>query len=429
MLHKNFCKNIKNLLINITFAKFYCKLLSISYNFMSKESKPHIAFLGKRNNGKSSLINCLTKQNTAIVSHISGTTTDPVKKSMEIKGLGAVVLIDTAWIDDSGELGNKRVEKSFKVIEQIDLAILVVTNNSFDSSERAIIEVFNKFDVPFIVVHNKMDIEPALETTKRLYEKEGAKSFIDFSKDEPVENLIIIIKNSISSNYNISYSLLGGIISRGDIVLLITPIDAGAPEGRLILPQVQTIRDILDNNAVAITLKETEIADFLSKTGIKPKIVVTDSQIFDKVDKLIDKDVALTSFSIILARFKGAFEHYKIGTPAISKLKDGDRVLILESCTHHASCEDIGRVKLPNMLKNFTNKKLEFDVVAGLENLPCSIQNFALVIQCGGCVITRKQLINRLKPAIDANISITNYGMAIAYMHGIYDRAMKPFEN
>jgi [FeFe] hydrogenase H-cluster maturation GTPase HydF len=222
-------------------------------------------------------------------------------------------------------------------------------------------------------------------------------------------------------------TLLGDLINYGDIILLITPIDVEAPAGRLILPQVQAIRDILDNDAVAIILKEREVDSFLRKTGIKPALAVTDSQVFSKADASIPHDIPLTSFSVMLARFKGVFDKYLEGTPKISKLKDGDRVLLLESCTHHVSCDDIGRVKIPRWLSSFTGKKLEFDVVAGLDLLSRPVTDYALVIQCGGCMITRKQLLNRLRPALNAGVPVTNYGMAIAYVQGIYKRAVAPF--
>ena len=395
---------------------------------MSKERKPHIGFFGKRNNGKSTIINCITGQDIAIVSSIPGTTTDPVKKSMEIPGWGAVVLIDTAGIDDIGELGQKRISKTLGIIEQIDLAVLVIIDNSFDKSEHDLINNFKEFDIPFVVVHNKKDILPASDIIIKEYKNAGAKSFINFSANDDTAQLIEILGNTIPESAYINPSLLGDVIEKGDNVLLITPIDTEAPEGRMILPQVQAIRDILDNNAVSITLKESEIEHFLLTTGIKPKIAVTDSQVFPVANALIPKDVPLTSFSIILARFKGAFEEYKKGTPQISNLKDGDTVLILESCTHHVTCEDIGRFKLPVLLKKFTGKQLQFEFVQGLDKLPRPVNEYALAIQCGGCVITRKQLLNRLKPAIDANIPVSNYGMALAYLHGIYDRAMEKFK-
>ncbi|HCT29334.1 MAG TPA: [FeFe] hydrogenase H-cluster maturation GTPase HydF [Bacteroidales bacterium] len=397
-----------------------------------KESKPHIGIYGRRNNGKSSLINMLAGQNVAIVSDFAGTTTDPVKKSFEITGFGPVVLIDTAGIDDIGDLGTKRVEKTLESINHIDLAILVLANNSWGEFEEKLVAEFDKSDTPFILVHSKCDIQPLRNDFKVItQERYPRHKILETSTSNPncIEDLVSEIKITIpESSYKIP-TLLGDLISYGDIVLLITPIDVEAPAGRLILPQVQAIRDVLDNDAVAIVLKEREVDAFLRKTGVKPALVVTDSQIFVKADASIPKDIPLTSFSILLARFKGDFENYIKGTPKISELKDGDRVLLLESCTHHTSCDDIGRVKIPRWISNFTGKKLEYEVVAGLDKLPRDIAEYALVIQCGGCMITRKQIFNRLRPAIEAGIPVTNYGMAIAYVQGIYQRAVAPFTN
>lgn len=394
-----------------------------------KESKPHIGIYGRRNNGKSSLINCLAGQDIAIVSDHAGTTTDPVKKSFEITGFGPVVLVDTAGIDDDGELGKLRVERSMASIKTIDLAILVITKNTFDSFEEELVAQFQKYDVPFIIVHNKSDLETISESTISSITKKTGQPVFDFSTVNPenADELVRIIKNTIPESSFKTPSLVGDLISYGDIVLLITPIDVEAPAGRLILPQVQAIRDILDNDAVAVVLKEREVDAFLQKTKIRPALTITDSQIFVKADASIPKDIPLTSFSIVLARFKGDFENYVKGTPKIGELKDGDRVLLLESCTHHVSCDDIGRVKIPRWISNFTGKKLEYEVVSGLDKLPRDIQEYALVVQCGGCVITRKQLVNRLRPAVDAGIPVTNYGMAIAYVQGIYERAVAPF--
>jgi len=394
-----------------------------------KESKPHIGIYGRRNNGKSSLINRLAGQDIAIVSDFAGTTTDPVKKSFEITGFGPVILIDTAGIDDTGELGEKRIEKTLASIKTVDLAILVITENSFDSFERQLIKEFEETDTPFFVVHNKSDIQSLDEITKKKITEEFKTEIIQFNtvNDGNIEGIIKLIKKTIPESAYKTPSLVGDLLSYGDIVLLITPIDIEAPAGRLILPQVQAIRDILDNDAVAIVLKEREVDAFLRKTKIKPALAITDSQIFTKADASVPAYIPLTSFSIVLARFKGDFESYLKGTPKISELKDGDRVLMLESCTHHVSCDDIGRVKIPRWLSNFTGKKLEYDVVAGLQKLPRPITDYALIVQCGGCVITRKQLINRLKPAIDAGVPVTNYGMAIAYVQGIYQRAIAPF--
>lgn len=394
-----------------------------------RESKPHIGIYGRRNNGKSSLINCLAGQDISIVSDQAGTTTDPVKKSFEITGFGPVILVDTAGIDDSGDLGEKRVERSLRTIEIIDLALLVVTNNSWGEFEDDLIEKFHNQDLPFIVIHSKSDLEaPTTDFANKITSLTGTPLFEFSSTDKRnYEELINLIRNSIPEHSYKTPTLLGDLISFGDIVILITPIDVEAPAGRLILPQVQAIRDILDNDAVAIVLKEREVDAFLQKTKIKPALAITDSQVFVKADASIPHDIPLTSFSIMLARFKGDFDNYLKGTPKISELKDGDRVLLLESCTHHVSCDDIGRIKIPRWISNFTGKKIDYDVVAGLDKLPRPITDYSLLIQCGGCMITRRQLHNRLQPAIKAGVPVTNYGMAIAYLQGIYKRAVAPF--
>jgi [FeFe] hydrogenase H-cluster maturation GTPase HydF len=394
-----------------------------------KESKPHIGIYGRRNFGKSSLINCLAGQDIAIVSDHAGTTTDPVKKSFEITGFGPVILVDTAGIDDSGDLGEKRVDRTLRTLGIIDLAILVVTSNTWGSFEQDLITRFTDQDVPYIVVHSKSDlVEPTQEFRNEVYSITGSVLLSFSSADRRnYEELISLIRNSIPEHSYKNPTLLGDLISYGDIVLLITPIDVEAPEGRLILPQIQAIRDILDNDAVAIILKEREVDSFLKKTGIRPALAVTDSQVFVKADASIPHDIPLTSFSIMLARFKGDFENYIKGTPKISGLMDGDRVLLLESCSHHVSCDDIGRTKIPRWISNFTGKKIEYDVVAGHDPLPRPVTDYALLIQCGGCMITRKQIHNRLQSAIKAGVPVTNYGMAIAYVQGIYKRAIAPF--
>ncbi|MCT4637021.1 MAG: [FeFe] hydrogenase H-cluster maturation GTPase HydF [Bacteroidales bacterium] len=394
-----------------------------------KETKPHIGIYGRRNNGKSSLINCLAGQDVAIVSDFAGTTTDPVKKSFEITGFAPVVLIDTAGIDDTGDLGNMRIEKSFETIPNVDLALLVISGNTYGEYENLLVDAFKKNKVPFLVIHNKSDIEPATEQTREYWIHNHEKSLFEFSTVDALnlDDLVKDIRRTIPERSYKSPSLVGDLVSYGDIVLLIVPIDIEAPAGRLILPQVQAIRDILDNDAVAIVLKEREVDAFLRKTDIRPALAITDSQIFTTADASIPKDVPLTSFSIVLARNKGNFEEYIEGTRHIGNLKDGDRVLMLESCSHHTSCDDIGRVKIPRWITNYTGKKLQFDVVAGLDKLPRSIKDYALVIQCGGCVITQKQLSGRLSPAIEAGIPVTNYGMAISYVQGIFNRAVAPF--
>jgi [FeFe] hydrogenase H-cluster maturation GTPase HydF len=394
-----------------------------------RESKPHIGIYGRRNNGKSSLINCLAGQDIAIVSGQAGTTTDPVKKSFEITGFGPVILVDTAGIDDSGELGNKRVERTLRTLEIIDLALLIVTASTWGEYEDNLVKKFNDQDIPFIVIHSKSDIEvPEPGFRNRIMAITGSPLFEFSSVDKRnFEELITLIKSTIPEHSFKTPTLLGDLISYGDIVLLITPIDVEAPAGRLILPQVQAIRDILDNEAVAIMLKEREVDSFLKKTKIKPALAITDSQVFVKADASIPRDIPLTSFSIMLARFKGDFDNYLKGTPRISGLKNGDRVLLLESCSHHISCDDIGRTKIPRWITNFSGKKIEYDVVAGHDPLPRPINDYALVIQCGGCMITRKQIHNRLQTAIKAGVPVTNYGMAIAYVQGIYERAISPF--
>jgi [FeFe] hydrogenase H-cluster maturation GTPase HydF len=394
-----------------------------------RDAKPHIGIFGRRNNGKSSLINCLADQEVAIVSEEAGTTTDPVKKSIEITGLGPVIMIDTAGTDDTGELGRKRVARTREVIRTIDLGIVVLARNTFDHEEEAILEQLNRWEVPFLLVHNKSDQEPLSESLKQKLLKQTGQSPLGFSALHPTnrEELIGLIRQAMPETAYLSKSLVGDIISQGELVLLITPIDEEAPEGRLILPQVQAIRDILDNDAIAVVAKEREIDTLLKRLSPRPSLVITDSQVFKKADASIPGDIPLTSFSTVLARYKGDFENYLAGTPHLSRLKNGDKILILESCTHHVSCDDIGRVKIPRWLSNFSGKQLAFEVVAGLGKVPGKITDYSMVIQCGACMITRKQLINRLKPAVDAGVPVTNYGMAIAYMHGIYERAVAPF--
>lgn len=396
-----------------------------------KDTKPHIGIFGRRNNGKSSLINALTGQETAIVSEVAGTTTDPVKKSIEIAGIGPAVVVDTAGIDDTGELGLKRIAKSREMLKQIDAAVLVIAGNEFGDPEAGLIRSFRQLEVPFLVIHNKSDIQGIEANLREAIAAKYDVPVYDFSATHPVnlQEVIRLIRETIPETAYTKATLVGDLIRYGDTVLLITPIDIEAPEGRMILPQVQVIRDVLDHDGIAVVCKEREVDVYIRKMNPKPALVITDSQVFPKADAAIPRDIPLTSFSIVLARQKGDFNRYLEGTPAISSLRDGDRVLILESCTHHVSCDDIGRVKIPRWIGNFTGKKLEFDVVAGLNAISRPITHYALVVQCGGCMITRKQLHSRLKPAIDAGIPVTNYGLAIAYVHGIFQRAVEPFRN
>jgi [FeFe] hydrogenase H-cluster maturation GTPase HydF len=394
-----------------------------------RENKPHIGIFGKRNNGKSSFINVLAQNEVAIVSELAGTTTDPVKKSMEIPGIGPVVLIDTAGIDDTGELGKKRINKSLEALKIIDLAVLLIIENTFGDEEEELVKRFQEFNVPFVIIHNKSDIMPLDPELKVILEKRFNCKVIEYSAIvDPDHNALMNTLSGVmpETSYT-SKALLGDLFLPGDAVLLITPIDNEAPEGRMILPQVQAIRDILDNDGIVMICKENDVEDFIKKANPRPVLAVTDSQVFGKISDHVPEDISLTSFSILLARQRGDFNNYIKGTPRLSELKDGDRVLILESCTHHVTCDDIGRHKIPNWLKNFSQKKLEFDVVAGLGQIPRDIREYAIVIQCGGCVLTRKQVINRVKAAVDAGVPVTNYGMCIAWINGIFERSVGLF--
>jgi [FeFe] hydrogenase H-cluster maturation GTPase HydF len=396
----------------------------------------HIGVFGRINTGKSSLINILVGQDVAIVSNVPGTTTDPVRKRMEINGLGPVVFIDTAGIDDSGVLGEQRVEKTKSVIKIIDLAILIFTNNQIEKYELDLISSFREEGIPFIMLHNQSDIvslDPELALD--LSEKENI-DVLEFScslldeedQKKAVDTLISMIVFELQKSEAVSKTILEGLVEKGDHIVLVCPIDSEAPEGRLILPQVNAIRDALDRKAVAIVIQPEQLGDYLKYLSVKPKLVVTDSQVFEMVSKIVPEDIPLTGFSLLLARVKGAFQYYLNGIYSIDNLKDGDKILILESCTHHATCDDIGRVKIPNLLKKKSGKQLTFDIVGGLDTLPEDICNYSMVIQCGGCMITDRQLQSRLRPAIKAGIPVANYGMVIAYCTGIYDRAIEPLK-
>lgn len=394
-----------------------------------------LGIFGRRNTGKSSLINLLTEQEIAIVSEIAGTTTDPVRKSVEIMGLGPVIMVDTAGIDDDGELGKKRVQKSKNTIKNVDCAVLLISRNRFGNYETELIKEFEEFDTPYLIVHNKNDLEKLEQTTIDNIRKITNAEIIDFNtlNDSGKDDLINRLKQLVPIARKQKSTLFSGLVKPKDVVLLITPIDAAAPKDRLILPQNRAIRNLLDNDCIVITVKDTELKDFL-KLGIQPALAVTDSQAFDFVAKILPENIPLTSFSIIFARQKGDFEEYLKGTHQISSLKNGDRILILESCTHQVSCEDIGRVKIPRLLQKFTGKKLEFEFISGLSSINPSPtkssqeKTFALVIQCGGCMVTRRQLINRLKQFVDSGIPITNYGMTLAYLNGIFERATEIFQ-
>ncbi|MDR1725764.1 MAG: [FeFe] hydrogenase H-cluster maturation GTPase HydF [Bacteroidales bacterium] len=394
-----------------------------------RENKPHIGIFGRCNAGKSSLINAIAGQSVSIVSEIAGTTTDSVKKTMEIKGIGAVVLIDTAGLDDTSLLGQQRIERTMETFAQIDLAILIITENNFDLPELKFIEQCKKLDIPYIVVGNKKDIFSLSDEIKNKLATNKINSFIEVSafNKQDIEILTEEIRKAVPATSYQQKKILDDIITPRSVVLLVTPIDSSAPEGRMILPQVQLIRNVLDNNSINIVVKETELEYTLTNVYPHPAIVITDSQAFEFVSRIVPETIPLTSFSIILAKVKGCFNQYLKGTPFIDKLQDNDRILMLESCSHQPTCEDIGRVKLPAWLKKYTGKSLTFDAVAGLSQIERPVSDYAMVIQCGGCMVTHKQLTSRLFPFIEANIPVSNYGLAIAYINNIFYRATSMF--
>lgn len=395
------------------------------------ELKPHIGIFGRRNYGKSTLINVITGQNIAIVSDTAGTTTDPVKKTMEIKGVGPVVWIDTAGVDDEGDLGLLRIQKTNEVLRHVDLALIVFSANTFGKPEEDLINACTEIKIPFILVYSKTDIFPPTDSMIEKIEKHYSTRILKVSQhNSNAQNILLdAIRSALPETAYTPKSLLGDVINTGDTIVLVTPIDSSAPEGRMILPQVQTIRDILDNECIAIVCKETHLEQQLKQMATPPALVVTDSQVFKYVSDIVPANIPLTSFSIVLAHAKGLFYEYIEGTPTLDSLHDGDSILMLESCTHKASCEDIGRVKLPNLIRKYSGKEITFDHVSGLTNLDKPITNYRMVIQCGGCVVTPKQLANRLQVALNEGIPVSNYGLAIAYMTGIFDRAIQVFKN
>lgn len=392
-----------------------------------KGMRIHIGIFGKRNVGKSSLLNALTKQDISIVSETAGTTTDPVEKSMELLPLGPVLFVDTAGIDDEGALGLQRVEKTKKVIDRIDLAIVVCDSSGFDKFETLLIEEFKTRKTSFIIVVNKTDegeiSQSALEDIKKydvqiVYTSALQAKGIDDLKEA-------IIKN-VPEEFFAENSIAADLIPPGETAVLVVPIDLEAPKGRLILPQVQTIRDLLDNDSIVMVTKERELRKTLDNLKTPPALVITDSQAFLKVSADVPKNIKLTSFSILFARFKGELNEFVKGTLAIEKLKTGDKVLICESCTHHAIGDDIGRVKIPRWITQYTGKKIEFEHYAG-HDFPPNIKDYALIIHCGACMTNRREILSRILKAQQANVPITNYGLTIAYSLGIFERALEPF--
>ena len=390
----------------------------MSLNNTPSANRVHIGIFGKRNAGKSSVMNVLTNQNLAIVSDVKGTTTDPVLKAMELLPLGPVVMIDTPGIDDEGELGALRIKKSYQMLNKTDIAVVIIDGAEESAEDKQLIEKIKAKNVPYVIFHNKSDTFTAEKKEGHLYGSALEKIGID-----ELKQVIVTLANSEDNDKKIVADLIEPL----DIVVLVVPIDAAAPKGRLILPQQQTIRDILDAGAVSVVVKDTELKETLAKLGTKPKLVITDSQAFGKVSAIVPDDIQLTSFSILFARYKGSLETAVKGAAAIEQLKDGDKILISEGCTHHRQCGDIGTVKLPNLLKKYTGKSFDFEFTSGTE-FPEDLSDYRLVIHCGGCMLNEREMKYRYLCAAEQNVPITNYGTAIAYMNGILKRSVAPFE-
>lgn len=403
----------------------------MSLNNTPSAERIHIGIFGRRNAGKSSLINALTGQNLAIVSDVKGTTTDPVLKAMELLPLGPVVMIDTPGLDDTGELGALRIQKTYQILNKTDIALVVIdTTVGMTDADAAILTRIQEKEIPYLLVWNKAD---QLGTDAEL---KG-----DFAGSIPKEHSILISASTGSHIHELKGKLaslvptqgndrriVSDLIRPGDFVVLVVPIDKAAPKGRLILPQQQTIRDILDTGATAIVTRDTELSDTLNRLGELPSLVITDSQAFEKVARLTPPEVPLTSFSILFARYKGNLNTVVNGARVLDMLKDQDTVLICEGCTHHRQCEDIGTVKLPRWIREHTGKSLNFVFTSGTE-FPTDLRPYRMIIHCGGCTLNEREMQFRLKCAEDAGIPITNYGTAIAYMKGILERSIQVFEN
>ncbi len=381
-------------------------------------NRVHIAFFGKRNAGKSSLLNAVTSQSLSIVSDIPGTTTDPVSKAMELLPLGPVVIIDTAGIDDVGELGALRIAKTRQTLNKTDIAVLVTDGSRpLDADEEDMISLFEKKSIPYVLAYNKCDLY-----TDRTAHRAGV--FVSAVTGEGIDELKALIA-SARPEEEAPHRIVSDLLEKGDIVLLVVPIDSSAPKGRLILPQQQTIRDIIEADAIAVTVKDTELADAVEKLGDRIRLVITDSQIFASVGKIVPESIPLTSFSILMARYKGFLETAAMGAAAIRDLKDGDKILISEGCTHHRQCADIGTVKIPALIRRTTGADILFETTSGTE-FPTDLSGYKLVIHCGGCMLTEREVTYRMKCVLDAGIPFTNYGTAIAYMTGILERSLKP---
>ena len=391
----------------------------------------HIGFFGRRNAGKSSIVNKVTGQELAVVSDVKGTTTDPVSKAMELLPMGPVVIIDTPGIDDEGYLGELRVLKAKQVLNRVDVAVLIVDATVGKTSvDEELIRIFKEKEIPYLVVYNKADL---------LKTKDGNQFSSENKLNQNAEQSIYAsavtgqniyeLKERIASlavTDELKLRLVGDLLEPSDFAILVVPIDKAAPKGRLILPQQQTIRDVLEAGAAAIVIKEDELSNTLETLGKKPKLVITDSQVFARVSEETPEDIWLTSFSILFARFKGNLKTAAAGAAALDRLKDGDKILISEGCTHHRQCDDIGTVKLPRWIRNYTGKDLEFEYSSGRE-FPEDVTKYSLIVHCGGCMLNEREMRYRQKCALDQEIPITNYGIAIAYMQGILKRCVEMF--
>ena len=391
----------------------------MSLNDTPSAERLHIGIFGKRNAGKSSIINAITGQDLAIVSEIKGTTTDPVYKAMELLPLGPVVMIDTPGLDDEGELGAMRVRKSYQVLNKTDIALVIVdAADGIGAAETALIERIRVKNIPYLLVYNKSDVglqADLPENSIAVSAKTGENIY------ELKERIGKLIRQESSGK-----RIVGDLLSPSDIAVLVVPVDSAAPKGRLILPQQQTVRDILDASAIAAVTKETELTDTLASLKKPPRMVITDSQAFGLVSKLVPDEIPLTSFSILLARYKGNLASAVRGAKAIDSLKDGDSVLICEGCTHHRQCEDIGTVKMPAWIRKHTGKALTFRFTSGTE-FPDELSPYKLIVHCGGCTLNGREMQYRIKCAADSGVPMTNYGTMIAYIHGILARSVALF--
>ena len=383
--------------------------------------RTHIGFFGKRNAGKSSLVNAVTNQNLSIVSSVLGTTTDPVLKSMELLPLGPVVIIDTPGFDDQGELGKLRIQKAKQVLVKTDVAVLVTdATRNLEDDEKELISLFKAKEINYIIAKNKSDL------VKEIPKPDKDSIYVSALNNVNIKELKDTIAH-LSVSEDSKLRLVGDLIHPSDFVVLVTPIDKSAPKGRLILPQQQTIRDILEADATSIVVKEYELRDTLASLGKKPVMVITDSQVFAKVAADTPLDIPLTSFSILQARYKGLLEAAVDGITAIEALEDGDTVLIAEGCTHHRSCDDIGSVKIPRWLKNYTQKNIKIETCSGAAGFPDDLSPYKVIIHCGGCMLTEKEVIYRTRCAQNQGVPITNYGLVIAYIQGILKRSLELF--